>query len=194
MELKSVTLPASSAVPYPLAETTLTPSTRPTTPTTSRLKPWALGEGVRMYRSASVPVESTSLNEALSEAANTATAATRVRPITSAMAVEAVRIGFRMAFCCARSPGSPRPRSGAPIAAAIGRTISGARAVTPKTTPTTPTTMKHPQLGEPGGRLPGWPPLEAALHSTSSVAVLTAGSRELFPSWVVNFRLLTSGG
>src|SRR5205823_4624948 len=127
-----------SAWPKPEPETTSTPGTPATTFLTSGLNPAAFGDGVSTYRSAFTELDSTSLKEDFSEEANTVTAATIVSPITRAIAVDAVRLGLRIAFCRASSPGTPAVLSGAPITEAIGSTIIGASVVTPKTTPTTP--------------------------------------------------------
>ena len=107
------------------------PSRRPRRPPPRRPRsgcspgPWALAPVTK--RSAPVLSPMTSPNDAFSEDAKTLMLTTRVSPIISAAAVEAVRRGLRIAFCFASSPGSPRSCIGAAISAASGRTTSGQR-------------------------------------------------------------------
>src|SRR4051812_27996524 len=123
--------PSNRASPNPLAETESTPSTPSTAVTTDGLKPGAVVLEGATNRSALVCSEMTSPNDAFSEEAKTPMLTTRARPIISAAAVADVRRGFRVAFCLASSPGRPRSRSGAPIAAASGRTTTGSAVITP---------------------------------------------------------------
>ena len=72
-------------------------------------------------------------------APSTATTVTRVSPIISAAAVEAVRLGLRTEFALASSPATPPlRRAGQPTRRVSGLTMCGAAKATPTKSPRIP--------------------------------------------------------
>src|SRR4051812_50152138 len=90
---------------------------------------------------------------------STATTVTRVSPIISAAAVEAVRPGWRMEFELASSPATPPlRRAGKPTRRVSGLTLCGAARATPTNNASTPRPRHrgtahapHPPAEEPTG-------------------------------------------
>src|SRR5206468_10982223 len=93
----------------------------------------------------------TAVTDDLSEAANTATNATRPSPIISAAAVDAVRRGFRFAFSPPSLP-EIRRRNGLPSADEIGRAISGDSIATPTKVKAAPSPTTRPAFETPPNR------------------------------------------
>ena len=93
-------------------------------------------------------------------AAKTVTKVTKARPIISAAAVTAVRLGLRCAFSRASLPVRLRSASmGAPASAASGRTRRGLNSDTPSTTATAPPPISPAAV----------PPLELPKSPTSTI-------------------------
>ena len=181
--------PLIRAMPQPIADAARTPGTSATALVAEGLKPSEPLLALARYRSAVVELFSRPENESFSDAENTPMLTTKVRPIIRAVAVDAVRRGLRIAFCRARSPGTPRSRSGQPIAAASGRAATGARVMTPiraagtpspsslelpspysalSTAATPPTSIREPITSRffDGGREPGVASRSASTGST----------------------------
>ncbi|GIV00261.1 MAG: hypothetical protein KatS3mg014_1876 [Actinomycetota bacterium] len=92
-------------------------------------------ETVRSARSVSSRAR---VNEASSDAERIVTIVTSARPIMSAEAVAAVRLGLRIAFSRPSRAGIPSPATGRPSRRAAGRATSGERLATPRNTRAAP--------------------------------------------------------
>ena len=118
----------------------------PGTLAASRAAPLGIGEKPSLFWMIRPPLKFSSTTVAtvlFSPAAKTVTKATRARPIISAAAVTAVRLGLRWAFSRARRPVRRRARSsGQPATVASGGTRRGLKSETATTISSAPPPIK----------------------------------------------------
>ena len=165
---RSAPLPSSFACS---AERIVATEARPPAPCgPRRAAPAGIGEKPSLFWITSPPAKFSSTTwatELFSPAAKTVTKVTSARPIISAAAVTAVRLGLRWAFSRARRPSSRRTRSsGQPATVASGGTRRGLKSETAKTMATAPPPIRPAAV--PAAALPKSPIRTIARPATPS--------------------------
>ena len=115
------------------------------------------------------------LTEAVADAAKIEKNAMRPTPIIRAAAVDAVRLGLRVAFCRASRPVTPLSRAtGAPIRLLMGPAMTGPSTATPRNVTSAP----PPTTAIPLSRLPNRPRNRAATPRASTSSPNTVRTSE----------------
>ena len=151
--------PAPPGTSFAWAERIVATSFTPGTLRAAFAVPFGIGEKPSLFWITSPPAKFSSTTwatELFSPAEKTVTKATRARPIISAAAVTAVRLGLRWAFSRASRPSSRRSRSsGQPAIAASGGTRRGLKSETAITITTAPPPISPAAV--PASALPSRP-------------------------------------
>ena len=158
------------SISFAWAERTVATLSTPGTLRAATAAPFGIGEKPSVFWMIRPPAKFSSTTVAtvlLIPAAKTVTKATRARPIISAAAVIAVRLGLRCAFSRARRPVRRRSRSsGQPAIVASGGTRRGLKSETAITITSAPPPIRPARL--PTSPSPSSPPRTIATPTSAN--------------------------